>query len=135
MKKLIIVALLIMYSTLLFGQTFTYKAEAVKIQFLNEDGVTWDTVGWKQSNVTITLRAAKQILSINNTYNDTFKLLSIITESSGVDSEGDKWALCIYKAIDQNFKDVQIGIKEFDSGIKQFGVVYKDVAYVYQCGY
>jgi hypothetical protein len=134
MKKVIASLGLLILCISIQAQTYVVRPCNKSTRYYDEQNQKWvERTAPAPRDVIVTCNIDNRIVSLNNVYNDTFQLLSLVKEDKGFDiNNGDPWKSLIYNAIDKDGKSVIITIQSFDSGVEVIIIDYNDVQYRYQ---
>lgn len=134
MKKLFTIIALIMLSISAMTQVHVIQTELARVQMYSSDIEAFEP--WCDvidSDVIIKIDVSNDLISIDNNYDDRFKILSVSKTINGKDSDdGDPWAGTIFNAIDNDGVKLKVFVQVFDSGPIAVLVSYINIRYKYQ---
>jgi hypothetical protein len=134
MKKVIAIISLLILCISIQAQTYIIRSCNKTTGYYSEKTHGWvETCAPAPNNVKITFNIDNRVVTLDNVYNDTFKLLTLVKEENGYDtSRGEPWTSQTYNALDKDGKEAVVTIQSFDSGLQFFTIDYSDVRFKYQ---
>jgi hypothetical protein len=128
MKKLIILAIILLTTTSSFSQSKLYA-------YLLESG-SWNsyTGHWeykKPIDVNLTFTVTKAFISINDVANTVFAVDSYEGEENGVTTDGVKYVAVRWGCTDEKYRRCKFSMIKYEDGIYLITVMYNDYSFRY----
>lgn len=136
MKRTIITLVLaIICFSLTATEPLIFRALSVAIS-TREDGEKWGGWGdWDSCNLLIICNIDKDVISIDNNYEDLFHIRFVDNERNGLyDENGEVYSSYDYSCYDKEGRTCNIRIVVFEESLDTlFYIYYKRFRYVYSC--
>lgn len=128
MKKLIVLAVMMIMTTASFSQTKLYS-------YLLESG-DWNayTEHWeykKPINVNLTFTIAKTYVSIDDVANTYLTINSYDGEDRGTTSSGVKYYAAVWNCTDEKYRGCKFSMIKYDDGQYLITIMYKNYSFRY----
>lgn len=135
MKKLLLVCFVILLCANINAQKIVLLSQVYCSSSYNASTQDFDPWSdWTKGEIIITIDMDNDNISINNQFDDKFKLMKILNKENGTDSnDDDPYLKTTFKTIDKDGKEPDIYIKLYDSGVYHIGIFYSNYKYLYQC--
>ncbi len=128
MKKVLFLALIVMFGVILDVGAQTYKYYSTNFSYKAKDkyGYWSDWSEWEESNCLISMSLDRKVISIYSTEIQEFDVYDEIGKSN--DDDGRSYTVC---CIDKNGLRCNVKFRLQDDGVLQLYVIYNDIIYVY----
>ena len=133
MKKYIVLSILLLISLTINAQVIIIQTSLVAHSSYNTSLTKWDDWSeWLDCSVTIRVDTPKDIITIDNKFDDAFKVLKQLEINKAYDKDGDHYTEFIYKCIDKEYINCLIQVRSYDNKIIMFICNYNNIRYCYQ---
>jgi hypothetical protein len=137
MKKLLLLTtflLIVICASAQESKVLLIKATSVATRWFDKSTQTWkEWSEWQECDLIIRIDMEKYSIHIPNKWDDAFKILEVIQETSGTDpNDSDNYKETFFSAIDKEGVKCHISMRTYDSGTKQIYCLYKNCSYGYQ---
>lgn len=135
MKKLLLLTVTLLFTLTLAAQdVIVIQTNAVQSAYYNEYTEEWSEWSeWEDCKLLISINIKESLIRIDNTFEDSFKLLKTIKQEKGIDPyDGDPWKELYFSAVDKEGSKCTVAIRDYNSGVHLVSVSYTNISYVYE---